>query len=91
MPMQTWLARFAGCLAAMTDYRRLRNGMLVWTVLGGLLMLPPLVYVFNQDLIHFGIPQIVLYLFALWLLLIIGTAAFAHAMPRDRGHDDGED
>lgn len=63
--------------------------MLVLTVLGGLLMLPPLVYVFNQDILHFGIPQIVFYLFALWLLLIVGTAAFARAMPADQHDDNG--
>lgn len=65
--------------------------MLVLTVFGGLLMLPPLVYVFNQDISHFGIPQIVFYLFALWLLLIAGTALLAHAIPRDANGDDPSD
>lgn len=55
--------------------------MLLLTVLGGMLMLPPLVYVFNQPIAHFGIPQIVFYLFAVWLLLIIGTALLTHALP----------
>lgn len=55
--------------------------MLLLTVLGVALMLPPLVYVFDQPIAHFGIPQIVLYLFALWLLLIIGTALLTHAVP----------
>ena len=63
--------------------------MLLLTVLGGLLMLPPLVYVFDQRISHFGIPQIVIYLFALWTLLILGTAALAHIMPRDQP-DEGE-
>ena len=57
--------------------------MLLLTVLGGLLMLPPLVFVFDQPISHFGIPQIVLYLFAVWLLLVIGTGLLAHALPRD--------
>ncbi len=64
--------------------------MLVLTVLGGLLMLPPLVYVFNQNIIHSGIPQIVIYLFALWLALIVGTAVFSHYMPHDRKDDGGD-
>lgn len=67
--------------------------MLMLTVFGGLLMLPPLVYVFNQNITHFGIPQIVFYLFALWMLLIVGTALLTHAMPRDETetkHADGE-
>lgn len=75
----------------MVEFRRLRSGMLVLTVFGGLLMLPPLVYVFNQDISHFGIPQIVFYLFALWLLLIAGTALLAHAIPRDASGDDPSD
>jgi hypothetical protein len=54
--------------------------MLLLTVLGAALMLPPLVYVFNQPIMHLGIPQIVLYLFLLWLLLIVGTA---YRVPRD--------
>lgn len=57
--------------------------MLLLTVLGAALMLPPLVYVFNQPITHLGIPQIVLYLFLLWLLLIVGTALLAHRVPRD--------
>ena len=62
--------------------------MLLLTIFGALLMLPPLVYVFNQPIAHFGIPQIVLYLFAVWLLLIVGTALLTHALPRERS-DDG--
>lgn len=57
--------------------------MLMLTVLGCALMLPPLVYVFDQPIAHFGIPQIVFYLFAVWLLLIIGTALLTHAQPPD--------
>ena len=67
----------------MPELRKIRGGMLLLTVLGGLLMLPPLVYVFDQPITHFGIPQIVFYLFAVWVLLIIGTALLAHAVPRD--------
>lgn len=62
--------------------------MLVLTAFGGLLMLPPLVYVFNQRITHFGIPQIVFYLFAVWMLLIIGTALLVRAMPRDEPNGD---
>ena len=57
--------------------------MLLLTVLGALLMLPPLVYVFDQPIAHFGIPQIVFYLFAVWLLLVVATAVLAHAAPSD--------
>ena len=65
--------------------------MLLLTVLGACLMLPPLVYVFDQPIAHFGIPQIVLYLFAVWLLLIVGTAVLTHALSREEsGTDPGE-
>lgn len=63
--------------------------MLVLTVFGSLLMLPPLVNVFNQSITHFGIPQIVFYLFAVWMLLVVGTALLVRAMPRDE--PDGDD
>lgn len=57
--------------------------MLLLTAFGAMLMLPPLVYVFNQSISHFGIPQIVFYLFAVWLLLIVGTALLTHALPQE--------
>ena len=56
--------------------------MLVLAVLGGLLFVPPLVNIFNQDISHFGVPQIVIYLFAVWLALIVGTALLTRHMPR---------
>lgn len=67
--------------------------MLLLTVGGALFMLPPLVHVFNQPIAHLGIPQIVLYLFAVWLLLIAGTALLTHALPPDEPNaepGDGE-
>jgi hypothetical protein len=67
----------------MAERPKLVSGMLVLTVFGALLLLPPLVYVFNQPLSHFGVPQIVIYLFAVWLVLIIGTALLTRALPRE--------
>ena len=74
----------------MAERPRLQGGMLLLTVFGAALMLPPLVYVFDQPIAHFGIPQIVVYLFALWLLLIVGTAVLTHALPRAPGSDEDE-
>jgi hypothetical protein len=65
--------------------------MLLLTVLGGLLMLPPLVFVFNQPIAHLGIPQIVFYLFAVWLLLIVATALLTHALPPDKPNGEPGD
>jgi len=70
------------------DPRRLASGMLVLTGFGALLLVPPLVYVFNQPISHFGVPQIVIYLFLVWLLLIIGTGVLTHFMPRSDAVDD---
>ncbi|WP_127752761.1 hypothetical protein [Devosia sp. 1566] len=70
------------------DRSRLIPAMLVLTILGAMLMLPPLVYVFNQDIAHFGVRQIVFYLFALWLALIIGTALLARALPPEPADPD---
>lgn len=74
----------------MPELRKLTSGMLLLTVFGALLVLPPLVYVFNQPIFHFGIPQIVFYLFVVWLLLIGGTALLAHAVPRDEPAESGD-
>jgi hypothetical protein len=75
----------------MADRRRLAGGMLLLTLLGCMLVLPPLVYVFNQPIVHFGIPQIVFYLFAVWLLLIIGTALLTRALPPDETGSERSD
>jgi hypothetical protein len=72
------------------DRRKLQSAMLVLTLLGALLMLPPLVMVFNQPISHWGLPQTVLYLFVLWLLLIGGTALLNHHLPREPTDTDSE-
>lgn len=74
----------------MPERRKIRGGMLLLTVLGCLLMLPPLVYLFDQKFTLFGIPQIVFYLFAVWVLLILGTALLAHVVPRDEPEQGGD-
>lgn len=77
----------------MPDRRRIVGGMLLLTVGGTALMLPPLVLLFNHAVSIFGVPQIVLYLFALWLALIVGTALLTRRLPRDPIEDgiEGED
>lgn len=66
----------------MADRRKLESGMLVLAVFGALLIIPPLVYLFNRPVSIFGIPQIVLYLFAWWALMIAATALFTRYLPR---------
>lgn len=74
----------------MPDRRRIVGGMLVLTLGGGLLLFPPLVLLFNHEVAFFGIPQIVVYLFAVWVLLIIGTALLTRQLPRDTTQDGAE-
>ncbi|HTN61837.1 MAG TPA: hypothetical protein VL147_09805 [Devosia sp.] len=74
----------------MAERHKFETGMLVLAVFGALLFLPPLVYVFNQNVSHFGVPQIVIYLFAVWAALIAGTAALTHYMPRHRPPKPGD-
>ena len=67
--------------------------MFVLAALGALLIVPPLVFLFNRPISHFGIPQVVLYLFSWWLAMIVGTAWLTQKLPReefDFSHREGE-
>ena len=48
--------------------------MLVLTVAGFLMLVPPLVQLFNHDRLLAGVPQIVVYLFGVWSALIVLVA-----------------
>lgn len=77
----------------MTDRRKLTSGVLVFAVFSALLIVPPLVYIFNHPVLHFGLPQIVLYLFGVWIVMVAGTAILTHYLPRaveDDGHQRDE-
>ena len=79
------------CWAKMAERRRIVGGMLVLTVVGFLLLVPPLVQLFNHDALLAGVPQIVVYLFGVWLALILGTVLLTrhlapdHVDPQDEG------
>lgn len=62
--------------------------MLVLTLGGLLLLVPPLVHLFNHEISVFGMPQIVFYLFGVWLALITGTAWLTRLLARDRVGDE---
>lgn len=77
----------------MTERRKLESGVLVFVVFSALLIIPPLVYIFNHPILHFGLPQVVLYLFAVWLLMVVGTALLTRALPHavhDESHDHAD-
>ena len=77
----------------MTARRKLESGVFVFAVFGALLIIPPLVYIFNHPILFFGVPQIVLYLFGVWALLGIGAAMLTHYLPRASDEDihEGEE
>ena len=54
------------------------------TVVGFLLLVPPVVYLFNIEARILGVPQIVVYLFGVWLALVVGTVLLTRHLPPDR-------
>lgn len=66
--------------------------MFMLTVLGLVLLVPPVVGLFNHDVSFLGMPQIVVYLFSIWLLLILGTVVLTRYLPPDPvgREDEGE-
>lgn len=64
--------------------------MFLLTAGGLLLLVPPLVHVFNHDITVFGVPQIVFYLFGVWLAIIAGTAWLTNRIPAEPWQEEGE-
>ncbi|WP_297104975.1 hypothetical protein [uncultured Devosia sp.] len=72
----------------MTDRRKLESGVLVLAVFSALLIVPPLVYIFNHPILVFGLPQIVVYLFVVWALMVTATAILTRHLPRASDQDE---
>jgi hypothetical protein len=66
--------------------KRISERLVALFVLGVVLMFPPLLGVFNQQLRTFGLPLLYLYLFVAWAALILLTAAVVRSIGAD---DDG--
>mgnify|MGYP001189004345 CR=1 FL=1 len=64
--------------------------MFLLTAVGFLLLVPPLVHLFNHEFTVLGVPQIVFYLFGVWLALIIGTAVLTHKLSPDTPPESGQ-
>lgn len=58
--------------------------MFVLTAVGLLLLVPPFVHLFNHDTAILGMPQIVLYLFGVWLALIVAIGMLTSRLSPDR-------
>ncbi len=71
---------------------RVRHAAAVLPLLGAFLLLPPLIALFTAPLRVFGMPLIVLYLFAVWAVLIAAAAWLAHRLDSSvsAAADDGE-
>jgi hypothetical protein len=70
------------------DARKLESAALFFTVFGTMLLLPPLVLLFNIRVRFLGVPTEVIYLFAVWLGLIAGGAWFARRLPHSAAAEE---
>ncbi len=68
----------------MTNHRKLENSAFVIAIFGAVLLLPPLITVFNVKLLIFGIPLIIIYLFTVWIMLIIATFFLSKHLKNDK-------
>ncbi|WP_374620692.1 hypothetical protein [Devosia sp.] len=68
--------------------RKLESAALFFTIFGAMLIMPPLVLLFNVKARLFGLPLELIYLFAVWLVLCAGTAWFGRRLPRAPAGDD---
>jgi uncharacterized membrane protein len=57
----------------MQNRRKLENIAAALPVFGAAMIFPPIVRVFAPDARLFGVPIIVIYLFAIWMMFIIAT------------------
>lgn len=79
----------------MMPNRRLRDAALLLPLAGALLLLPPYIRVFDQDVTVLGLPLLHVYLFGIWLLGIVLTAMLSRrlarhiAAPTEDGQDGG--
>ena len=60
--------------------RKLESVALLLAVFGTLLIMPPLVLLFVHEGRLFGIPIPIVYLFAVWAVLVFGARRLAHLL-----------
>lgn len=65
------------------ERRKLESAALFLSLLGVLLILPPLAVVFQLERRVFGVPLEVIYLFVCWLGLIAGAYWLGRRLPRE--------
>ena len=73
------------------NYSKLQSAALFFTVFAAMLLLPPLVLLFNYKARLFGLPAEMIYLFVAWVGMVGGTAWFAYRLPHEPGQEKAED
>lgn len=71
----------------MPSRRKLENAAFVLPVFGAALIVPPLINVFNVPMMVGGVPVEVIYLFAVWTLMIGATAWLSRHMGHGTSND----
>jgi hypothetical protein len=71
--------------------QKLQSAALFFAIFGAMLILPPLVLLFNVEMRFFGLPAEMIYLFVVWAGLAAGTAWFAYRLPHEPGQEKSED
>ena len=73
------------------ERHKLESASLFLTILGAMLITPPLVLVFQIKGRFFGIPAEVVYLFVAWAALIAGAWWLSGRMPREHAAEPPEE
>lgn len=68
------------------DRRKIESTALLATVLGALLLTPPLTLIFQRELRLFGVPLELIYIFVVWAGLCVVALWLARRLPRDSPH-----
>ncbi len=69
------------------ERHKLESASLFLTILGAMLITPPLVLLFQIDGRFLGVPAEVVYLFVAWAGLIAGAGWLSHRLPRERASE----
>ena len=67
----------------MDNRRKLENAALALSVFGAILMVQPLLNLFNIEVRLFGMPLIIIYLFSVWIALIGGTFIISRLLAKN--------
>ena len=68
-------------------YQKARDRAFMLPLVGLILLIPPFADIFQLDTNVFGLPFTVLYLFAVWALLILGAAVLSRQLHEQEDYD----